>query len=150
MASTAFGVGTELQVQRWDGKLKEHVNVTCPTVVCAFNEKMNGVDLCDQMIECCRTFFKTRKWTLKTMFYLFDLSIVNNWMDYRTNFKAHRKNARELMELLTFTLNIAEYLLCGTRNRSAVENMDENCQEQTALFANKTAPMLTNDKRFDG
>lgn len=68
LLSTAYGVNPEGTVQRWDKHEKERVEVKCPNVVRTYNQKMGGVDICDQMIEYYRTFFKTRKWTFKVTF----------------------------------------------------------------------------------
>lgn len=38
---------------------------------------MGGVDVCDQQIECYRTWVKTKKWNLKVALHFIDLSIVN-------------------------------------------------------------------------
>ncbi|KAG5870732.1 hypothetical protein JTB14_028118 [Gonioctena quinquepunctata] len=70
MASTAFGAN---EVTRWD-KIQK---IRSPKVL----------KTCDMLLECYRTFFKTKKWPIKVIHHLFDLAIVNSRMEYRRDFK---------------------------------------------------------------
>lgn len=89
---------------------------------------MGSVDICDQM-ECYRTFFKTLKWTLKEILALFELSVVNSWMEYRRDCKHNKYKGKYVMDFLTFRLNLAEYLLSGTKPLSNGGDCTENVQE---------------------
>ncbi|KAG5870183.1 hypothetical protein JTB14_032475 [Gonioctena quinquepunctata] len=85
MISTAFGREPETEVEKWNKKEKKRTGISCPAVIKSYNENVGGVDVCDQMMEYYRSFFRTRKWTVKTILHLFDLAIVNSWMEYRTS-----------------------------------------------------------------
>jgi hypothetical protein len=61
MLSTAFGKQSESNVLRWNKLEKRRVDISCPNVVKSYNEHMGGVDVCDQMMEYYRSFFRTRK-----------------------------------------------------------------------------------------
>ncbi|XP_030747111.1 piggyBac transposable element-derived protein 3-like [Sitophilus oryzae] len=51
MISTACGSEPQGVVSRWEKSEKKHVEVPCPNVVGMYNQKMGGVDVCDQIIE---------------------------------------------------------------------------------------------------
>jgi hypothetical protein len=61
MLSTAFGKQPVSNVLRWNKLEKARVDISCPNVVKSYNEHMGGVDVCDQMMEYYRSFFRTRK-----------------------------------------------------------------------------------------
>lgn len=154
MLSTAFGKEPESVVRRWDKVQKERVNVSCPIVVKSYNEHMGGVDICDQMLEYYRSFFRTRKWTLKTILHFFDLAIVNSWMEYRRDCKSKKVKAKDTMDLLKFRLNLGEYLLSGTKRRTPdeTESDEENNlnQENERRKRRVPATLPCVDKRYDG
>lgn len=135
MASSTFGKELIHAVKTWDKATNSHIILPCPNVVKMYNEKMGSVDICDQMMECYRTFFKTLKWTLKEILALFDLSVVNSWMEYRRDCKHNKYKGKYIMDFLTFRLNLAEYLLSGTnplsnRGDSDTENEQENLSQR--------------------
>lgn len=73
VTSTIHGNGVE-NVQR-RGEVAE---ITKPTMVCQYNQYMNGVDRCDQYISTYSMQRKTLKWWKKLFFRLIELSIVNS------------------------------------------------------------------------
>lgn len=146
MISTAFGVKPECFVKRWDKTKKQRVEVTCPKVVSMYNKNMGGVDLCDQMIEYYRSFFKTKKWTLKLILHLFDLAIVNSWMEYRRDMKS--SNRSNVKDLLTFRLELGEYLISRTKKRPNADDFSDNDSENKSGFRRTAVPCP--DKRYDG
>lgn len=50
LLSTFTGANPITQVQRWDKKQKEAVQVPCPNIVTVYNKSMGGVDLMDSLI----------------------------------------------------------------------------------------------------
>ncbi|KAG5863115.1 hypothetical protein JTB14_014935 [Gonioctena quinquepunctata] len=133
MLSNALRVESQSSVKRWDKIRRERVEVTCPKVVSTYNKKMGGVDLADQMIEYYRSFFKTKKWSFKVILHLFDLAVVNSWMEYKNDFEATKTNATKpnkikIKDLHTFRLDLREYLISGSKKRPIAVN-DINSEE---------------------
>lgn len=149
MTSTAFGANPVCSVQRWEKKTRQYINVNCPAIVKNYNSYMGGVDTCDQMMETYRTWLKSRKWTLKVILHMFDLSIVNSWMEYRKDCKANKMKAKDIMDLLAFRLSVGEYLLAGTP-RAAGENREPEFANMasTSRYQPKSLPSI--DKQNDG
>ena len=81
LVSTQYGKEPVAAVQRWCKKKREFVMVSTPAVVQRYNSYMGCVDIVDQMLEYYRTFFKTKKWTLKTSLHFLDLAVVNSWFE---------------------------------------------------------------------
>lgn len=109
---------------------------------------MGGIDLCDQMIENYRTWFKTKKWTVKVIIHLFDLAIVNSWFEYREDARKANMRKNEVIDLLAFRLSIVEYLLGGPTRKRAREDLELAPIPTSSEY--KPAVLPTPDKRFDG
>ena len=75
---------------------------------------MGGVDVCDQQIECYRTWVKTKKWTLKVALHFIDLSIVNSWMEYLEDAEKMRLPKKEILNLMNFKMSVAQEWLSTT------------------------------------
>lgn len=158
MLSSAFGQEPVSNVQRWDKTHKTFKDISCPNVVRMYNQKMGGVDITDQMMEYYRSFFKTRKWTFKLILHLFDLAIVNSWMEYRDDIRSSASASKpKILDLLEFRLNLGEYLIHsgpGKRPRTDEENEtgdEEQCGDEEGSKKKRYAvAMPCDDKRFDG
>lgn len=149
MASSAFGSEPLTTVSRWEKKTKSYIDVSYPAVVKNYNSHMGGVDICDQMMESYRTWTKTRKWTLKVVLHLFDLSIINSWMEYRKDCKANKMKAKDTMDLLQFRLSISEFLLNGAPRTAAERNYQEFAEmPSTSKYRPKGLPSV--DLQLDG
>lgn len=116
MASTCSGSSPVQEVKRWSKTTKSYCQVSAPAVVCDYNRHMGGVDICDQMMECYRTWIKTRKWTLKVILHFMDLAIVNAWMEYREDSFRNNIPKKHVMDLLAFRMSLGEALI-NTRKR---------------------------------
>lgn len=149
MASNFHGAQPTSEVLRWDAKTKQHIKITCPAVVREYNKSMGGVDICDQMLEYYRTFFKTRKWTVKVITHLFDMAAVNSWLKYRADCKTNNRKRSETMDLLDFRMAIAESLMAQPK-RSSQRFLDEEDVEENTPKKKKCTPTPVTEKRFDG
>ena len=131
-----------LDVPRWDKQRKEYVPVKAPQVVLIYNKHMDRVDVIDQTIEYYRTFQKTRKWTVKVLIHLLDLSVANAWRQYKID--------QQSKDLLWFRLDLADTLLnCPEKDRQERESSDEN--EQILIPGRyKPPPSPSAGKRHDG
>lgn len=148
MISTIHGAEPISTVSRWDKKTKNYKEVTCPAIVSNYNRNMGGVDLCDQMMEAYRTWFKTKKWTLKVILHLFDLSIVNAWFEYREDAKKNHLRNGEIMDLLAFRLSIIEYLIGAPTRKRLREDLEMADMPSTSEYRPAVLPSV--DKRLDG
>uniref|UniRef100_A0A034WM56 PiggyBac transposable element-derived protein domain-containing protein n=1 Tax=Bactrocera dorsalis TaxID=27457 RepID=A0A034WM56_BACDO len=69
-------------------------------------------------MEAYRTFFKTRKWTLKVIIHFIDLACCNAWMEYRNFCREIRMPPKAIHDLLSFRLALAEALVADQTNTS--------------------------------
>lgn len=63
--------------QRWDKKLKPHVTISPPSIVCEYNSQMGEVDVVDRMMSV-----RTKKWTLRMLMSFTDLALATSCMWY--------------------------------------------------------------------
>lgn len=109
LASTSLQIEPQDECKRWSKKDSKFVQVSRPNVVRKYNECMGGIDLIDRMISYYRMGARSKKWTVKTIFHLFDLGIANSWILYRNDRKQVGEN--RVMKFLDFKINIAEVWL---------------------------------------
>ncbi|KAJ4929590.1 hypothetical protein JOQ06_018613 [Pogonophryne albipinna] len=109
--STFTSANPTISVQRWDKKKKETVQVTCPSVVHAYNKSMGGVDLLDSLIALYRTKIRSRKWYHKIVFHMMDFTA---WHLYRRDCKDCGIPKKEVYSLLKFKAEVAS-CLCNKR-----------------------------------
>ena len=64
----------------------EKVEKEVPYIVDTYNKNMGGVDKADQCIKYYSTCRKTRKWTIKVFFYIFDIRMFNAFSIYKIKF----------------------------------------------------------------
>lgn len=79
-----------------------------------------------------RSWFKSKKWTVKVAAHFIDLAIVNAWMEYKedaTKMQIPRKNIKDLME---FKINIAKEWLSApiTTNKRPNEDDPSDANEE--------------------
>ncbi|RWS19782.1 piggyBac transposable element-derived protein 3-like protein [Leptotrombidium deliense] len=75
---------------------------------------MGGVDLLNQMIAKYGISIKSRKWTLRVIFYFLDFAITNAWIHHREDSKA---NEMKPLDLLQYRIHIANSL-CELNKKS--------------------------------
>lgn len=125
LASTLLQIEPLGECRRWSKKEARYVQVSRPNIVKKYNECMGGIDLIDRMISYYRMGARSRKWTVKTIFHLFDLGIANSWILYREDRKQLGDSNKTIMKFLDFKLNVAELLLQDQSN--------ENCPVLTSI-----------------
>ncbi|CAF4676307.1 unnamed protein product, partial [Rotaria magnacalcarata] len=109
--STLHGCQPIDSVQRWSSKEKKHVLITRPNVIKAYNEHMGGVDLVDMLVSLYRINVRSKKYYIKIIFHLIDLSVVNAWLLYRRHCSQLKLSKKNVMSLLSFRINVASVLL---------------------------------------
>ncbi|XP_047116200.1 piggyBac transposable element-derived protein 3-like [Schistocerca piceifrons] len=80
LLSTFAGVHPTSTVERWDHTKKEKINVECPSIVHYYNQCTGGVDLLDSLIALYRIKIRSKKFYLRIVFHLLDLTVVNAWL----------------------------------------------------------------------
>lgn len=137
-------------VKRWSKKDSVYVDVECPAAIVTYNKNMGGVDLLNQLVEVYRTWFKTKKWTLKVIIHFLDLAVVNAWLQYRKDCRDCKRPKKNIMDLLQFRMTLAETLMSRPPDERQLYHAEESDEEEGAKPSNWRAPMPAVDKRYDG
>ena len=115
----------------------QKVTVNKPKAVIDYNKFMSGVDHFDQMIKYYKFTRKTRKWTKKLTFYLFQMAIHNAFVLYK-QYTLDRKP----VDLMNFHIKIYEYLLNFDINEwPSTEEPDELIFQQNLHADNELLPL---------
>ena len=109
--STLHGCESTDLVKRWSSSEKKHIQVARPNVIMAYNKYMGGVDLIDMLVSLYRINIRSKKYYMKIIFHLIDLSIVNSWLLYRRHCFQLRLPNKKIFSLLQFRVEVAEALL---------------------------------------
>ena len=152
VASTFAGVKATETVKRWDSKLKKHVNVQCPEMICQYNAGMGGVDFVDMLISLYRTKIKSRRWYLKVLFHCVDIAKVNAWLLYRRHCELKKVPKPKQQPLLDFCLEICESLIkCGksTQKRKAGRPSNEGSARPEKRGRKPDTPLPFQSTRSD-
>jgi len=142
-------------VQRWSTKEKNHVQVTRPAVIKAYNQHMGGVDLIDILISLYCINVRSKKYYMKIISHLIDLSLVNAWLLYRRHCSQINVPKKRMMSLLTFRVNAAEALLKSAppappakRGRPSSKSLSDENNSSTLQRAAPN-PVPSTSVRFD-
>lgn len=104
LLSSFIGSEPTQNVQRYDRKKKERIQVTCPAVVRQYN-KHKGGDLLDSFLGKYRIKIRSRKWYIRLFHHLLDIIITNAWLLYKRCNEGDRT-----MKLVDFRLELASTL----------------------------------------
>ena len=144
MLSSCMGKQPEGTVRRWSKVDKKFVDIKCPAVIMKYNQKMGGVDMSDRMLSYYRIKARTKKWTVRTILHLFDLAVVNSWLQYRTDRRALGDRPKDIDKLLEFKTDIAESLLSSY---DADEDPDSDDMDCGVPAKNRRVPLPSTHKR---
>ncbi|KAK9965402.1 hypothetical protein ABG768_018879 [Culter alburnus] len=109
LASSFIGPEPVERCRRWSKEKKEYVEVDRPHIVKVYNHNMGGVDLADMFAALYRIDIRPRRWYLRILYYLIDLSLVNAWLLYRRHLT--QKQEKKYMPLLDFRVQVADALI---------------------------------------
>ncbi|KAF2883058.1 hypothetical protein ILUMI_23135 [Ignelater luminosus] len=92
-----------------------------------------------------------RRWDKKRQERVDVKSIVNSWMEYKTDVHGKDTKAKSI-DFLDFRLNLGEYLIFGTKKRILQDLTEDEEDVENQLVKKKKfqASMLCADKRYDG
>ncbi|CAF1660588.1 unnamed protein product, partial [Adineta ricciae] len=154
--STLSGCESKDLVKRWSSSEKKHLQVERPNVIKNYNQYMGGVDLCDMLVSLYRINIRSKKYYMKILFHLIDLSIVNGWLLYRRHCSQFRLPKNEIISLLQFRIKVAEALLRpiiperpSNRGRpsKSLQSKDNNPSKKPRVAS---VPLPPSSVRFDG
>lgn len=111
MASNFILSGEPKCVKRYDRKNKCFIQIEQPEVIQLYNTNMGGVDKHDQLVSYYRTFLKSKKWTLRMLFHVFDMTVVNCWLEYKRDAANLEVSDKDTMDLLHFKQRLPESLM---------------------------------------
>ncbi|XP_055087231.1 piggyBac transposable element-derived protein 3-like [Periophthalmus magnuspinnatus] len=157
LVSSFIGPDPVDRCRRWSKEKKEYVEVDRPHIVNVYNNNMGGVDLADMFAALYRIDIRPRRWYLRILFYLIDLSLVNGWLLYRRHLI--QKQEKKYMPLLDFRAQVADALIkvgkqadfnSRKRGRTSLENAPEHHQAAPPPLQRIIAPLdVVRLDRFD-
>lgn len=151
LASTHVAEEPVTNVERWSTARKEKVPIPRPAIVMEYNSGMGGIDLQDMLVELYRIDFRVKRYYLRILFHLLDMSVVNAWLLYRRHWKQLDKPGKPI-SLLLFKVNLACALLQSGQNkgkrrgRPSVEDQQHQGQQRKKY---KMQPRPVDEVRFD-
>lgn len=111
LGSNYITSGTPDIIKRYNKKEKRYIEISRPEIVRLYNNSMGGVDLHDQLISYYRVFIKSKKWTLRLLFHVFDMATTNSWLQYIIDCEDLKVPKKNILDLLSFKHILAESLI---------------------------------------
>ena len=109
---TTYANSTDMQnIQRLDRASKNHIQRAWPNVIKQYKNSIGGVDLADMLIALYRTEIKCKRWYLKILFQLIDISKGNGWLLYKRHCNELKTPKSKVINLLKFTSAIARAII---------------------------------------
>ena len=144
LTSTALQIEPSDTCKRWSKKDSKYIQISRPNIVKKYNECMGGIDLIDRMISYYRMGAKTKKWTVKTIFHLFDLAIANSWILYRQDKKALGYQEKDILKYVDFKIIIAEHFI---QRQVSNENIFPSMCTRNSSSTGKCSPQVSTPKK---
>nr|XP_029131430.1 piggyBac transposable element-derived protein 3-like [Labrus bergylta] len=79
----------------------------CPSIILAYNQAMEGIDLSDMLVHLYKTPMKSMRWYIPLFGYIIDVSIANAWLIYKRDCNLLKEKP---MPLKKFSLSVAAAL----------------------------------------
>ena len=95
---------------------------------------MGVVDLHDQMISYNRMSFRSKKYYLRLVYHLIDMTIVNGWLRYRRQKNELKTKPRHQNYLCEFKMRLANSLILSKEDTSK-----KRCRPSTENIENENA-----------
>ncbi|XP_049772359.1 piggyBac transposable element-derived protein 2-like [Schistocerca cancellata] len=154
LLSTFAGAHPTSTVERWDRTKKEKINVECPSIVHYYNQFMGGVDPLDSLIALYRIKIRSKKWYLRIVFHLLDLTVVNAWLLYRRDCTECNVRKLDQLSLLDFKATVAACLCKQNKDGQKKRGSPSSSSMETAIQLKKktgsAAPLPEKEVRKDG
>ena len=136
LASNHEGIHPEDECRRWSKRDRKFIAVSRPAVVRLYNRSMGGVDLLDRMVSYYRTSARTKKWTVRVIHHMLDVTATNCWIEYKNELERTGQGERkDMLQMMDFKLRLAEQLIEeGSRlDRDMNRTMPEDADNTAAL-----------------
>lgn len=150
VTSNYKGITPIANVKRWSTAEKKYIEVGRPEIIREYNSYMGGVDLNDMLVALYRIKHSVKRYYLRIIYHLIDISIVNAWILYRRN--CVTVGITKYKKLLTFRAEIAHALINKdvsilSRKRGRPSNKEN--ESPITPKRRPTAPTPVEDVRFD-
>ncbi|XP_037803051.1 piggyBac transposable element-derived protein 2-like [Penaeus monodon] len=99
------------QARKYDKKSKDYVDVPIPHIVRMYNEHMGGVDLHDQLLSYYRMSFRSKRYYMRLVFHMIDITVINCWLLYRRAADKADIPMRKQNSLSHFKLRLSKSLM---------------------------------------
>ncbi|XP_049882268.1 piggyBac transposable element-derived protein 3-like [Pectinophora gossypiella] len=129
MMSTCYCDQNHDECERWSKKDKRYERVRRPEVIKTYNQNMGGVDLTDRMLSVCPSRNRTKKWTIRVISHLFDLAVVNAWLQYRAVQIEKGAIKRNIIQMRQYKLDLGTKLIGDNEEQSDGESGGEEYEE---------------------
>ena len=153
LCSTFVDINPIDKCRRWSKERKTYVEVDRPSIVRVYNCHMGDVDLSDMIISLYCISIRSKRWYLRILYYLIDLSLANGWLLYRRHLI--QKGLKRYLPFLDFRTEVADELIKvgksadlnnRKRGRPSLENVE---QAQSRPPPTKRVFAPSNDVRLD-
>lgn len=150
MASNFVAEKQKDTVKRWSKKDGSYIEVKRPKIVELYNSSMGGVDKHDFLVSLYRISIRCRKWTVRLIFHYFSMAIINSWLEYRQDATKLGIPAKKQLDLLDFTLSVAEALASkGQPTKSTKRGRPSSSPILEPKKRLKSSIRLVEDVRYD-
>lgn len=154
MMSSVHGIEPMDTCSRYNKKEKTRIQVKRPAIVKEYNGNMGGVDLADRMMSYCPMRARTKKWTIRTILHLLDVSVANSWLQLRQDQWCHGVPRKKIPQMRKYKLSLGEMLIYSNEEKSLELHDDpenENgLQESQTKKRSCPTPMPCDSKRRAG
>ena len=153
LCSTFVDINPIDKCRRWSKEKKTYEEVNWPSIVRVYNCHMGDVDLSDMIMSLYRISIRSKRWYLRILYYLIDLSLANGWLLYRRHLI--QKGLKRYLPFLDFRTEVADALIKvgksadlnnKKRGRPSLENVE---QAQSRPPPTKRVFAPSNDVRMD-
>ena len=142
LASSVDGPTPITPCRRWCKKTKQYIMVNRPHLIQAYNENMGGVDFLDRVIAMYRISARTKKWTVRLLFHLFDFALAASWIEHRRAEVSEKISRKDKLDFLDFRVDVAHSLLNSETHAENGNNSDD-AEDETISIGNRKRKCVT-------
>ncbi|XP_020354803.1 piggyBac transposable element-derived protein 2-like isoform X3 [Oncorhynchus kisutch] len=146
--SNACGIEPLGYVRRFCRETHQKIDITCPSVMLAYIQAKEGIDLSDMLVRLYKTPMKARRWYLPLFGYILDLCIANGWLMYKRDCDLLKEKP---VHLKRFRLSVAGTLKVVNKlpTRVGQPSVPPNPHTTPKRLHNPRALQPTADVRYD-